>query len=302
MIKNNFKLDELSIQKYKDDGFVILRDFLSEETTDCLRELSKQNNETPIGNYGSGFNKLKYDVGNDDENILNLIQNKIFNTTLNKLTERKLIYTQGLSFELEKEKSTGFPWHVGTQSFGFQQKEDYGCTLWAPLCEINPNKQRGGMAYVSKRHLSGDFIYQHINLIPEYLKEIDKDVDFSFFSKVKNNVLNQPEMSDLLTHYAEEDFFSVGDVIIFDKSVIHRSVKLGEGDISIRSAFALRFADIHSKYDAFRAEQLEYPKHAFNYQGSSNFNIEVCGKDGQNIIDSHFYKNDLQQRMINECR
>lgn len=89
-----------------------------------------------------------------------------------------------------------------------------------------------------------------------------------------------------------------GDAVLFDKYVIHRSIKLQDGPISNRLAFALRFADVNSRYDSIRAHNLEYPKHAFNYSGSSDFNIMVCQERNQLIADSHLYKDDIGQRTI----
>lgn len=279
---------------------MILRNFLDSEILSYLEEIADTSSRPTNTNYGAGFSRIKYDLGNDDEKIFNLIATKKFSNTLCNLTGKNLLYTQGLSFGLEKNKSAGFPWHVGTQSFGFQRKDDYGCTLWFPFCEINPQNQRGGMALVPKKYISGDFVYQHIDLLPQYLKnkKPKSPVDFDIFYKVKNSLLNSLEMDGILTHFSEEDFFSPGDAILFDKYVIHRSVKLEEGPLSHRLAFALRFADVNYKYDSVRAHNLEHPKHAFNYAGSSGFNILVCREHDKLIIDSHLYKNDLDRRVI----
>jgi len=277
MINESFKLTSSDVEKFKENGYLVLRNFFSNKTIEHLKSLAESNTEIPNTNYGAGFSKLNYDIGNNDEKIFDLIKNNQFRNTLYQLTNRELIFTQGLAFELEKNKSSGFPWHVGTQSFGFHRKDDFACTIWIPFCEIDPKKQRGGMAYISKKHLSGEFIYQYINLIPEHLKskKNSENIDFDYFYRTKNNILNLPEISDVLTHHSSEDFFSLKDAIIFDKYVIHRSVRLEEGIINKRVAFALRFADIESKYDSYRANQLEYPKNAFNYGGSSDFNLII---------------------------
>jgi hypothetical protein len=266
-----------------------------------MKSMSDSNIEKPKTNYGSTFNRLKYDIGNNDQIIFDLIQSEIFQNTLSSLTKKDLFFTQGLSFELLKNKDKGFPWHVGTQSFGCQHKDNYGCTMWIPFCEINPNKQKGGMKYISKEKLSGEFIYQYINLLPDrlnYLKNNGKSIDYEYFYHIKNDIINSKEVSDLLDYHAEEDYFMPSDVILFDKYVLHRSVKLEEGELDSRLAFALRFADIDSTYDLDRAEKLEYPKENFNYSGSSNFNIEVCKENNEKLIDSWMFKNSLSQRVI----
>jgi len=286
--------------KFNESGFVILRNFLDSDILGYLEKIANVSSRPSGTNYGAGFSKIKYDLGNDDERIFELIATKKFSNTLGNLTGKSLLYTQGLAFGLEKNKSTGFPWHVGTQSFGFQRKEDFGCTLWFPFCEINPQKQRGGMALVPKKYISGEFVYQHIDLPPRYLKEKSATsvVNFSVFDRVKNGLINSPDMDEILSCFSEEDSFMPGDAVLFDKYVIHRSIKLEEGPINNRLAFALRFADVNSRYDSVRANNLEYPKHAFNYAGSSDFNILVCHEDNQLIVDSPLYKDHLDKRLI----
>lgn len=220
---------------------------------------------------------------------------------MTNLTENSLFFTQGVGFELEKNKSTGFPWHVGTQSFGFQQLEDFGCTIWAPLCKINPKNQRGGMSYVPTNVLAGTFIYQHINMFPEFKKaklEAGEKYTFDDFSSLKNNILNSKEMSELLDFYAVEDAFEIDDALIFDKHVLHRSLKLEEGELNSRLAYALRFSSTEATYDQNRVQSLDYPRHMFNYNVSSNFNETVCSTDGEIIINSVYFEGTREQRTI----
>ncbi|MDM2974072.1 hypothetical protein OGY62_14915 [Citrobacter sp. CK198] len=60
-------------------------------------------------------------------------------------------------------KNKGFSWHIGTQSFGYHHHQDFGYTIWAPLATINPRGQRGGMAYVPKNAVNGEYLYSHID-------------------------------------------------------------------------------------------------------------------------------------------
>ena len=293
-------IEQLS-KKFQKDGYVILRGFLQVEAINHLLNISNTSLEKPSTNYGSGFERLRYDVGNESSFLLDLIQDSKFGGVIREITDQDLLYTQGLAFELRKEKSEGFPWHVGTQSFGFQRKEDFGCTMWIPLTPINKDKQRGGMKYVSKRKFSGEFIYDYINLLPEHLEAIRQDgknVDFGDFYSLKNDILNSPKIKDLLDYYAEEDSFEVGDVILFDKYTLHRSVRLETGPLESRTAFAMRFASRNSVYDKCRALNLEYPKVAFDYAGSSSFNIDVCQANGEAITSSPMFRKTLDRRLI----
>ncbi|MDR3439473.1 hypothetical protein [Telmatospirillum sp.] len=94
--------------------------------------------------------RLAFDMYEGDQQIDGLIKDLTFQKTLLALTTRNLLFTQSIGFELKKNTSAGFPWHIGSQSFGYHRAEDFGCTIWTPLAPIDTRKQRGGMAYVPK--------------------------------------------------------------------------------------------------------------------------------------------------------
>jgi len=301
MLSQKFKINHDDVSFFRKHGFVMLRSIFSQETVDHMASLSRPAVVAPADNYGAGFSKLKYDIGNDDPYVLGLMKDERFAAAMSELTGQKLFFTQGLGFELEKNKSTGFPWHVGTQSFGFQRLEDYACTIWTPLCRINTKGQRGGMAYVPKDVLSGAFIYQHINMLPDYIKakiESGEPYGFAEFDALKNDVLNSPAMSELLEFYAVEDDFEVGDALLFDKYVLHKSIKLGEGPIASRLAYALRFCSVEARYDQKRVAALQTPRRLFNYDVGSDFNEIVCSRDGERVFDSPYFDQTREKRTV----
>jgi hypothetical protein len=301
MINPSFKITEQDIESFREHGFLKLKKIFSDDLIEHMRRLSTAEVAPPADNYGSGFSKLKYDIGNDDPTILALMGDAAFADPITALAGTPLFFTQGLGFELEKNKSTGFPWHVGTQSFGFQRRQDAGYTIWTPLCDIDPDGQRGGMAYVSKKVLSGEFVYQHINLLPDYLKaqlQNGEQLGFGDFSAMKNSLLNSPEMASLLDHFAVEDSFEAGDALIFDKYVIHRSVRLGEGPLPARLAYAIRFSSIDARYDKSRVDGLAFPRVTFNYDVGSDFNDNVASTDGEEVYRSPYFDRTRKARTL----
>jgi len=301
VIDGDFSIGDDDVDYFSTHGFLKLRRIFTAEFLEHMRVLSGSQLAAPTDNYGTGFSKLKYDVGNDDPTILALMGQPRFAQAMTRLSGRPLFFTQGLGFELEKNKSTGFPWHVGTQSFGFQRHQDLGYTIWTPLCAIDPHGQRGGMRYVSKELLSGEFVYQHINLLPDYIKtktESGAAYTYDAFSALKNNLLNSPEMAALLDHYATEDSFEPGDALIFDKYVLHRSVRLEEGPNPFRLAYALRFSSTDATYDKKRVDALAYPRAAFDYDVGSPFNDEVCENDGDEIYKSPYFDATREARTL----
>jgi hypothetical protein len=305
MINPAFSISEGDVNNFREHGFLKLKKIFSDELVEQMRSLSTSQVAPPTDNYGSGFSKLKYDVGNDDPKILALMGDPSFSEAMARLTEKRLFFTQGLGFELEKNKSTGFPWHVGTQSFGFQRREDAGYTIWTPLCHIDPDGQRGGMKYVSKNVLSGEFVYQHINLLPDYMKSelaAGRELTFDDFSSLKNSLLNSPQMTKLLDHFAVEDEFEPGDALIFDKYVMHRSVRLDEGTLPSRLAYALRFSPIDAKYDKRRVDALAFPRVTFNYDVGSHFNENVGTEDGDEVYGSPYFDDTREARTLEPSR
>lgn len=301
MINPAFSISEEDVLTFKKQGFLKLTGIFSAELIEHMKSLSGAQVAAPSDNYGKGFSRLKYDIGNDDPTILALMGDPDFASAITQLTGMPLFFTQGLGFELERNKSTGFPWHVGTQSFGFQRKEDAGFTIWSPLNSIDPQKQRGGMAYVSKEVLSGEFVYQHINMVPEYLKaEIaaGRELTFDDFSDLKNSLLNSPQMTTLLDSVAVEDSFEPGDALIFDKYVLHRSILLGDGPIPSRLAYALRFSSLDARYDAQRVDALAFPRRTFNYDVGSAFNDNIGDGDGKRVYDSPYFDDTREARTL----
>ncbi|RZU44183.1 hypothetical protein EV284_1642 [Streptomyces sp. BK022] len=301
MINSDFVISDEDVTSFRDTGFLKLRNIFSPDFVEHMRKLSSSEIAPPADNYGSGFSKLKYDIGNDDATILAAMGDATFGAAMKKLVEQPVFFTQGLGFELEKNKSTGFPWHVGTQSFGFQRREDAGFTIWTPLCTIDADGQRGGMKYVPKNLLSGEFVYQHINLLPGYMKariDAGEELTYDDFSVLKNTLVNSPQMTDLLDHVAVEDSFEPGDALIFDKYVLHRSVRLGEGPIPSRLAYALRFSSVDARYDKSRVEALAYPRITFNYDVGSDFNEKVASVDGEQVYASSYFDGSREARTI----
>lgn len=301
MIRSSFSVSDADVADFRRHGFLKLTGIFADDLVEHMRRLATTEVAPPSDNYGSGFSKLKYDVGNDDPTILALMGQPDFASVMTRLTEMPLFFTQGLGFELEKNKSTGFPWHVGTQSFGFQRLQDAGYTIWTPLCRIDRDDQRGGMAYVSRTHLSGEFIYQHINLLPGHLRKRMEDgaeLTYSDFSRLKNSLINSAEMTEVLDTYAVEDSFEPGDALIFDKYVLHRSVPLGEGPIPSRLAYALRFCGLDAQYDRNRVDALAFPRAAFQYDVGSTFNDTVGARDGDIVYDSAYFDGTREARTL----
>ena len=302
MIQPNFILTEKNIEDFAIKGFVKLKGFLSEKAISQIdKQLDQQlGSNEPTGWYGDVFNRMKYDLGNNSQDILDLFQDNAFRSILANLTQHSLLFTQGIGFELRKNQDTGLAWHVETVSFSFHQMQDFACTMWIPLTNISNDGQGGGLSYVPKNVFSGEFIFQYREMLSSYLKNIQKQgkpVTADTASHLKSFIPKSKEMSSILDDQAVSEDFEVGDIFLFDKFVFHRSCQLSEGPIDIRRAYAMRFVDYHSKYDLSRVQTSAFFRELLNYNPSS-FALEVCQFDGDAIIDSPLFDETRNKRVI----
>lgn len=217
-----------------------------------------------------------------------------------------------MSFEIEKNVNKGLPWHVGVQSFGYQVGEEFGCTMWAPLHPVDSKGQRGGMAYVPQHVLPGQFVYSADLAVVEALRARERagrKTSVQDYFGLRTGILNSPVMDELLETHQVEDDFDPGDVLLFNKTVVHRSIMLGEGELSRRAAYVLRFVDAASRYDLSRARTLEFPVEQygtglFPYKPITRQHIEIAeaGAEDGDMLAQCAYFGDRDRRLVQRTR
>ena len=121
-IKDDFLNTNLEIlsEQFNQIGFIKLNRIFSDNFIEYIQQQINESINAPIDKYQTGFSRIAFDLFVNDYIILGLISDKYFRKIITEITKRELFYTQGLAFELEKNRSAGFPWHIGTQSFGYQ--------------------------------------------------------------------------------------------------------------------------------------------------------------------------------------
>ncbi|MDO6704951.1 phytanoyl-CoA dioxygenase family protein [Photobacterium sp. 1_MG-2023] len=302
LINKNFIVTDSDVKKFQKEGFLLLKGIYSQEFVETIKAKIDSDITAPSDKYQAGFSRIAFDLFEGDETISSLMTEKKFREIMNKLSGKELLYTQGLGFELKKNDSKGFPWHIGTQSFGYQRAEDFGCTIWTPLVSIDNTKQQGGMAYVPKSKISGEFLYDDVDPVVFEMTqkkiEANEEISLEEFVHLRDGPLNDEAMKKILDFYAVQDDFELGDALIFDKHVIHRSVFLKDGEIEARAAFVMRFVCSESKYDKKRALNLEIPRKHFNYKGPTRFHLDVCDEENDLIKNSKLFKDDIKTRTL----
>lgn len=124
--------------------------------------------------------------------------------------------------------------------------EDLAYTLWMPLDPINTQEQHGGLAYVSRQIHSArgyfDMVYYLVQQegITEFAQtEAFKNWDFQYASEVE---------TFLLDRNAVADDFEVGDALLLDKFVWHKSCPLKEGNLPSRRVYIMRLVDCKARF------------------------------------------------------
>ena len=298
--------------QFQRDGFVKLDGFLNAAVVDTLLDrVEVEMRRGTVDNFkvDSMFNRVKYDFESDKNVIFELLERRYFQQALTDLVERDLFLTFELCFELEKNVNKGFPWHVGAQSFGYQFADEFGCTMWAPLHPVDVKGQRGGMAYVPQHVVSGEFIFDQIEPAVVSTMRAKENAGtrttVAEFFGMRTGILNSPTMVEILENHQVEEDFRPGDVLLFNKMVIHRSIMLGDGELPRRAAYVLRFVDAGSHYDLKRAQDLEYPveqygKGLFAYKAITRQHIEIAedGADDGDLLSECAYFSDRDRRMV----
>ena len=309
---NGFVITGRHKEQFQTDGFVKLKGFFNADVVDTLLDrVEVEMNRKTRGEIKADpkFTRVKYDFESDRNEIFALLERPYFRRALTDLVEHDLFLTFELCFELGKNVSRGFPWHVGVQSFGFQPADEFGCTLWAPLHPIDTKGQRGGMAYVPEHVISGDYIFRYIE--PAIVSTIEAKertgvkTSADEYSLMRAAFLNASPMVDVLDHHRVEDDFEPGDVLIFNKYVVHRSIMLGEGVLPRRAAYVMRLVDAGSHYDLQRARNLDFPVVRYGeeftrYTPYSRQPIEIAeagAEDGAALAECAYFS-DRERRII----
>ncbi|WP_424095277.1 hypothetical protein [Moorena producens] len=245
LLVNKITLSQDDKQSFSENGFIKLKKLFTSEATAQLRKLTSNSNQmkNPPRFYSGEVSKIGYDV--EERVTHDIYSSRNFQYVMKQLAHNGLTFMQGIAFEI-KANQKGFPWHHDIYSFCYIRPEDLGYTLWIPLDPINTKEQHGGMAYVSRQVYSAreyfNFIYQLVqqNKFEELLKTEDlNNYDFQFADHMETFLLENNQL---------EDDFEVGDALLLDKFVWHKSCALKAGPLPSRMAYVMRFVDSQSRH------------------------------------------------------
>lgn len=263
---HNYTVTDSIRDQFDRNGFVKLEGFVSHAVLGVLSNRFDQEMSLGMparyGSKGAPYSRGKYDFETDKAAVYDLLARPYFRRALTDLAGRSLFLTFELGFEIALDDNQGVPWHVGSQSFGYQNADEFGCTVWIPLQPVDSTGQRGGLTYVPDRVLSGAFVYEQVEpgIVSAMAAKERAGIPTTAqeYHSLRAGAFASPPMLEILERHRVEDDFEPGDALLFNKWVPHRSVALEAGDLTRRAAFVLRFVDLGSHYDFERAHMMDY--------------------------------------------
>jgi len=268
----------------RDEGALKLEKFLTAEGVGALREMV----EAELRGAGGGeFQRARYDVGNRNAVTRSLLESAELRSMFRALIPRRLVFTQGIGFELTPGKA-GLDWHFDFLSFSFFHPRDQGYTVWIPFERIDPAGQHGGLQVVPETVYSGRdkmlLSYRHVMRGPEVIERLGgRDAYRAQMPCSESERI-------VLDAAAVEPAFEPGDALVTDRFVWHRSVPLAPGPLRRRLAFILRFVDADARYDGTFCRRLGEFAVAFgNPNFSTAFGLSFTDlQDGDRMGGSRF--------------
>jgi phytanoyl-CoA hydroxylase len=156
------QIDQASLQAFQDDGFLILRDFLSaEETADLEAKLERFIVETAPGLPGRDVmyenfddpTSLKQinDVGANDPAFVELIRQPRFMELARTLLQDEVVPQHVTAFIKPPHQGTPTPAHQDGYYFNITPNE--ALTIWLPIGDID--SENGALCYIKGSHKHG---------------------------------------------------------------------------------------------------------------------------------------------------
>ena len=288
LLVNKITLSSEDKRYFSENGFIKLKNLLTGEAIEKLRQLTTEEKEvkkTPES-YSGDFSRVGYDL--DNEVTRQIYSDENFKANLHQVIENELTFTQGVGFELKLNKK-GFCFHLDLVSFNFIKPEDLGYSIWIPLVPINTKEQQGGMAYVPKKVYPtyGYYALRYELIQDQKFAEYCQTEEFNYFnffyaSKMESIVLEKNKV---------EDDFEVGDALLLDKFVWHRSCPLKAGTLPSRMAYTMRFVDSQARYSKIFLDGLYSLIKAKGDDTLTSFGYKLSDlKEGDRISKSKFIK------------
>lgn len=237
-------VDAADYATFERNGFVRLRQIFTPEAVDHIRTCAEEKIEEQAAGYKPDEMRIAYRL-HQMPLMQGILSDPALAGLLTGLTQCGLVPTESQAFELTKDRGA-VPWHFGYISYGYIRAEDMAFTLWVPLGDIDA-ETGGGMAYVPEHIISARHGYDlGTMLAPEILAGDDPTDLLDAFDAAHQ------AMVPFFEKHCVEDDFQVGDALLFNKHVWHRSSPWLKEDSARRLGIAMRFVADTARVDRVR--------------------------------------------------
>lgn len=252
---NSILISPRDVRAFEEDGAIVLRDLISPVVIQAIREtFEKIAISTPLG-FTARYKRMTYNLEDHTDIFDQITGSENFGKITEKLTGRQLILTQVLGLESEPHPEVAVKWHYDQTSYGFVDVDVPAFGLWFPLVNIYSNKQRGGISWVSKQKMSAqaklsrweDYYHRLYDLKLEHGEQYEAlNREFNYTTEYGLDWLTESDYQ-VLEENEVEFSFEVGDAVLMDRNVYHRSTPYLDGPIERRLVCVMRFVDAEAE-------------------------------------------------------
>lgn len=240
---NSVSIDEDCREEFNRKGFVKIKNLFTSDAIQALREFTDSRIKKETSGHWRNLSRVGYGIqGSLTTRILESIA---FRQTMAALLPSRVVFNQGLGFEIGAGKGQG--WHYGIRSFGFTRPIDDCFTIWIPLDKVSA-EEGGGLAcvptnlYSCKERLKMFLLHEQLNIKIKGPGPGDDDINVPHTTLVERAAFEGVK---------EEYDYELGDALLFSRYVWHRSspFKTQEGRDRKRMAYVMRFLNYDARFD-----------------------------------------------------
>ncbi len=248
---NSISISENDIKSFRTEGAIILRDLITSEAIEKIRKTFEEIAlPSPLG-FTARYTRMCYNLEDYTSVFDSITSSDIFGDIMKQLTGNKLILAQALGLETEPNPEVAVKWHYDQTSYGYVSTNVPVFGLWLPLVNISKSLQRGGIVWVPKNIMSAknklsQWEDYYLSLYDLKIEGGDKyqalNKEFNYTKTYGLDWLSDDDFKILDANAIEPDL-NIGDAVLMDRNVYHKTAPHLDGLINKRLVCVMRFVD-----------------------------------------------------------
>ncbi len=246
---NSVPITPKDVATFEQEGAIVLRNLINPEVIDSIRQtFEKIAIPSPLG-FTARYVRMSYNLEDHTDIFNRITASENFGKIIQQLTGKQLILSQALGLESEPNPEVAVKWHYDQTSYGFVDVDVPCLGLWFPLVKISSSGQRGGVSWVPKNVMSAqeklrrwqDYYYRLYDLKLEGGDGYQGlNEDFNYSTTHGLDWLSEEDFEVLNSHEVEPNF-EIGDAVLMDRNIYHRTTPYLDGPMTKRLVCVMRF-------------------------------------------------------------